>query len=107
MSEYLTLDSKQETNVKEAKKEITAEWRIPIKGRLHKIEFEHGTASGKRVLWINDKVNEQNTKDCVLYKCLFHSIIKEIFRRDWMFKLVGDDIFTLDDMKCVIRVNII
>lgn len=23
-----------------------------------------------------------------------------------MFKLVGDDIFTLDDMKCVIRVNI-
>lgn len=35
----------------------------------------------------------------------FHFIIKEIFRRDWMFKLVGDDIFTLDDMKCVIRVS--
>lgn len=56
MAKDLTLDSKPETNVKGAKKETIAEWRIPIKGRLHKIEFEHGTASGKRVLWINDKV---------------------------------------------------
>lgn len=39
-----------------SKKDVTAEWLIPIRGRLHKIEFEHGTASGKRVLWINDKV---------------------------------------------------
>lgn len=54
MSNDLTLDSKPET--KEAKRDVIAEWRIPIKGRLHKIEFEHGTASGKRVLWINDKV---------------------------------------------------
>lgn len=49
MSEDLALE-------KEAKKGVIAEWRIPIKGKLHKIEFEHGTASGKRVLWINDKV---------------------------------------------------
>lgn len=58
MLEDLTLDSKKESNVKETKKEIIAEWRIPIKGRLHKIDFEHGTASGKRVLWINDKVGK-------------------------------------------------
>lgn len=57
MSEDLQLDTKPELDAKESKKVITAEWRIPIKGRLHKIEFEHGTASGKRVLWINDKVN--------------------------------------------------
>jgi len=103
MSEDLTLDSKKESNVKETKKDIIAEWRIPIKGRLHKIDFEHGTASGKRVLWINDKVGKRINKK----KRIYHSIlfIKEIFRRDWMFKLVGDDIFTLDDMKCVIRVN--
>lgn len=56
MSADLHLDTKQELDAKESKKDITAEWRIPIKGRLHKIEFEHGTASGKRVLWINDKV---------------------------------------------------
>ena len=57
MSEDLHLDTKQELDAKDSKKVITAEWRIPIKGRLHKIEFEHGTASGKRVLWINDKVS--------------------------------------------------
>ncbi|XP_037032132.1 fas apoptotic inhibitory molecule 1 [Bradysia coprophila] len=83
MSEDLILDTKDESNAKD-RREISAEWRVPIKGKLHKIEFEHGTASGKRVLWINDR---------------------EIFRRDWMFKLVGDDVFTLDDMKCVIRVD--
>lgn len=58
MSEDSTVDSKKESNVTETKRDIIAEWRIPIKGRLHKIEFEHGTASGKRVLWINDKVGK-------------------------------------------------
>lgn len=43
MSEDLILDSKQDSNAKETKKDLIAEWRIPIKGRLHKIEFEHGT----------------------------------------------------------------
>ncbi|KAJ6648603.1 Fas apoptotic inhibitory molecule 1 [Pseudolycoriella hygida] len=84
MSEELNTDLTLESMDKEPKRDVTAEWRIPIKGKLHKIQFEHGTASGKRVLWINDK---------------------EIFRRDWMFKLVGDDTFTLDDIKCVIRVD--
>lgn len=60
MTEDLTLDSKKESPIKEPKKDIIAEWRIPIKGKLHKIEFEHGTASGKRVLWINDKVSRIN-----------------------------------------------
>lgn len=32
--------------------------------------------------------------------------LQEIFRREWMFKLVGDDVFDLeDDMRCLIRVN--
>lgn len=54
--EDLNLESKQELISKEIKRDITAEWRIPIQGKLYKIEFEHGTASGKRVLHINDKV---------------------------------------------------
>lgn len=49
---------------------------------------------------------EQLINFCFCYDVHFPcSFIKEIFRRDWMFKLVGDDIFTLDDMRCVIRVN--
>lgn len=38
------------------KREIVAEWRVPLRGKLHKIEFEHGTTSGRRVLWIDGKV---------------------------------------------------
>ncbi len=59
MSLDLMLDSKQESNANDNKRDVTAEWRIPIKGKLHTIEFEHGTASGKRVLWINDKVTRR------------------------------------------------
>lgn len=38
------------------KREIVAEWRVPLAGKLHKIEFEHGTTSGKRVIWVDEKV---------------------------------------------------
>lgn len=40
------------------RKQITAEWRVPTKGKLHIIEFEHGTTSGKRVLWIDGQVGD-------------------------------------------------
>lgn len=33
---------------------------------------------------------------------IFYS--QEMFRRDWMFKLVGDDVFELDELRCVLRV---
>lgn len=41
------------------KREIVAEWRVPINGKLYKIEFVHGTKTGKRILWINDEVNKR------------------------------------------------
>ncbi|XP_029731502.2 fas apoptotic inhibitory molecule 1 [Aedes albopictus] len=65
-------------------REVVARWRVPMHGKVYEIEFEHGTASGKRVLWIDKE---------------------EIFRRDWMFKLVGEDTFKLDDKRCIIRVD--
>ncbi|XP_062558759.1 fas apoptotic inhibitory molecule 1 [Armigeres subalbatus] len=65
-------------------REVVARWRVPLYGKIYEIEFEHGTASGKRVLWIDKQ---------------------EIFRRDWMFKLVGEDMFKLDDKRCIIRVD--
>lgn len=30
---------------------------------------------------------------------------QEVFRRDWMFKLVGDDVFELDGLRCILRVR--
>uniref|UniRef100_A0A182LU01 Fas apoptotic inhibitory molecule 1 n=1 Tax=Anopheles culicifacies TaxID=139723 RepID=A0A182LU01_9DIPT len=65
-------------------REVVARWRVPMYGKVYEIEFEHGTASGKRVLWIDKQ---------------------EIFRRDWMFKLVGEDMFKLEDKRCIIRVD--
>lgn len=43
-------------NEQRERKQITAEWRVPTKGKLHVIEFEHGTTTGKRVLWIDGQV---------------------------------------------------
>lgn len=38
------------------KRDVVAKWQISSHGKLHKIEFEHGTTSGKRVLWIDGQV---------------------------------------------------
>lgn len=65
-------------------REVVAEWQVPMKSQVHKIEFEHGTATGKRVIWV-DQV--------------------EVLRRDWMFKLVGEDSFALEGVRCIIRVE--
>lgn len=47
-------------------RDVTAEWRVATKEKLYKIEFEHGTATGKRVLWIDDKVNIYYANDIIM-----------------------------------------
>ncbi|XP_058460443.1 fas apoptotic inhibitory molecule 1 isoform X2 [Malaya genurostris] len=69
---------------KTGNRDVVARWRVPMHGKIYEVEFEHGSTSGKRVLWIDKK---------------------EIFRRDWMFKLVGEDMFKLEDKRCIIRVD--
>lgn len=95
------------------RRDVVAEWRVATKERMHVIEFEHGTTSGKRVLWLDGKVCahtlEVNThNDSNPLPFLMHTLLvcQEILRREWMFKLVGDDVFELDDgVRCLIRVN--
>lgn len=50
------LDMDEEASSAYEKREITASWDVPTKRQVYKVEFEHGTASGKRVLWVNGKV---------------------------------------------------
>lgn len=38
-------------------RDVVAEWQVPVRGKLHQLEFEHGTTSGKRILWINGQVS--------------------------------------------------
>ncbi|EPB67243.1 Fas apoptotic inhibitory molecule [Ancylostoma ceylanicum] len=64
--------------------DIVAKWTVPLQDKVYRIEFEHGTTTGKRVIRVDGK---------------------EILRRDWMFKLVGKEPFQLGKMKCLITVE--
>ncbi|XP_046986448.1 fas apoptotic inhibitory molecule 1 [Schistocerca americana] len=67
----------------QASGDLVAIWDVPLNDGVHRIEFEHGTASGKRIVRVDGK---------------------EIIHRDWMFKLVGDEIFNIGNAKCVLKV---
>lgn len=54
--------------------DLVAVWEVALSDGVHKIEFEHGTTSGKRVVYVDGK---------------------EIIRKEWMFKLVGKETFTV------------
>jgi len=64
--------------------ELVAHWNISLSDGKHRIEFEHGTTSGRRVIRVNGK---------------------EIFRTNWMFKLVGREQFTIGKHKCEISID--
>jgi len=64
--------------------DLVAKWNIELPDGKYKIEFEHGTTSGRRVIRVNDK---------------------EIFRQNWMFKLVGNELFSIGRHRCVIHIN--
>ncbi|XP_044264741.1 fas apoptotic inhibitory molecule 1 [Tribolium madens] len=66
--------------------DLVAFWSVPLLDGVHTVEFEHGGTTGKRVIRVDGK---------------------EISRRDWMFKLVGDEKFTLGKQgaKCELRVD--
>lgn len=50
------------------KRDVVAEWRVPTRERLHVVEFEHGTTSGKRVLWVDGKVCAKSSGGWVIQK---------------------------------------
>jgi hypothetical protein len=37
--------------------DLVATWNVPMSDKVYKIEFEHGTTTGKRILRINGKVS--------------------------------------------------
>lgn len=62
----------------------TARWIVPLSDGNHVVEFEHGTASGRRVVMIDGQT---------------------FVHRDWMFRLVGDEEIMFGDTKFIIRVD--
>ncbi|XP_074652372.1 fas apoptotic inhibitory molecule 1-like isoform X2 [Tubulanus polymorphus] len=64
--------------------DLVAVWELALSDKLHRIEFEHGTTTGKRVIRVDGK---------------------EVHRQDWMFKLVGKNAFRVNDTNCVVHIN--
>jgi len=64
--------------------DLVAVWDVPMQDRVHRIEFEHGTTTGKRIVKLDGK---------------------EILRREWMFKLVGRETFEVGKTKCAVSID--
>lgn len=64
--------------------DIVASWEVPLVGQAYRVEFEHGSATGKRVVFVNGN---------------------EVLRKDWLFKLVGEESFEILNHKCIISIK--
>ncbi|XP_022085023.1 fas apoptotic inhibitory molecule 1-like [Acanthaster planci] len=64
--------------------DLVAVWEVALSDGIHKVEFEHGTTSGMRVIRVDNK---------------------EILRRNWMFKLVGREHFKIGPCKACINID--
>ncbi|XP_045123326.1 fas apoptotic inhibitory molecule 1-like isoform X2 [Portunus trituberculatus] len=61
--------------------ELVAVWEVPLSDGLHKVGFEHGTTTGRRVLWVDGKVNGKS------YKKFTENQSKIL--KTWLFPLEG------------------
>ncbi|XP_036049964.1 fas apoptotic inhibitory molecule 1 [Onychomys torridus] len=66
--------------------DIVAVWDVILSDGIHKIEFEHGTTSGKRVVYVDGK---------------------EEIRKEWMFNLVGKETFCVGAAKTKATIRIL
>ena len=64
--------------------DLVAEWDVSLSDKVHRILFEHGTTTGKRVIYVD---------------------AEEIFRKNFMFRLVGQETFTLGKERCCISIT--
>lgn len=52
-----------------------AVWNVPMSDKMYKIEFEHGTTTGKRVIRVNGRVNfEEIGKYNLIFRRLYVTI---------------------------------
>ncbi|XP_070711866.1 fas apoptotic inhibitory molecule 1-like [Pempheris klunzingeri] len=54
--------------------DLVAVWEVALSDGVFRVEFAHGTTTGKRIVYVNGQ---------------------EVIRKDWMFKLVGKETFTV------------
>lgn len=51
--------------------DLVAHWEVPLYDKIHKIDFEHGTTTGRRVVRLDDEVRIfVSNADCQCLDCL-------------------------------------
>ncbi|XP_063322643.1 fas apoptotic inhibitory molecule 1 isoform X2 [Pelmatolapia mariae] len=65
--------------------DVVAVWEVALSDGVYRIEFAHGTTTGKRIVFVNGK---------------------EVIRKDWMFKLVGKETFMVGGANTKATINI-
>lgn len=48
--------------------DLVAVWEVALSDGVHKIEFEHGTTSGKRVVYVDGKVSLLHAQNLLRYR---------------------------------------
>lgn len=94
--------------------DLVGVWEVGLSDGVHRIEFEHGTTTGKRVISVDGKVWMLWQLLLFLMKSDFHvesvflyyNLLQEILRRDWMFKLVGKETFSVGSSGTKATINI-
>ncbi|KAF7652724.1 hypothetical protein LDENG_00093440 [Lucifuga dentata] len=65
--------------------DLVAVWDVPLSDGVYRVEFAHGTTTGKRIIYVNGQ---------------------EVMRRDRMFKLVGRESFCVGGGRTRATINI-
>ena len=65
-------------------RDVVATWDIALADGKHKIQFEHGTTTGKRVIVVDNV---------------------EVIRNNWMFRLVGKESFHVGGKRATIHIE--
>ena len=56
--------------------DVVGRWTVSLADGIHKIEFEHGTVSGKRVIRVDGKVRFFFLTFFLFFFLLFYDVIK-------------------------------
>lgn len=64
--------------------DVVATWEVALADRVHKVQFEHGTTTGRRVILVDNN---------------------EVLKRNWMFRLVGHETFDIGGKRATIHIE--
>lgn len=67
-----------------SERDVVATWDIALSDGKHRIQFEHGTTTGKRVILVDNV---------------------EVIRNNWMFRLVGKESFYVGGKRATIHIE--